>query len=215
MSGIESPSTGNGVEIDAAMKAMRQTLRPMECLSWLLVGARSGALTAAAANAAVFSFRNLAANPVIVRRVGIGFIATTGFTAAQELSWGLKVARAFSASDTAGNPVALTGSNCKARTSLGALTSNDCRIASTAALTAGTKTLDANDLGVIGAYAAATAAGTLLAPAPSNLLSHDAGDYPLVLAQNEGFNIMNLVTMGAAGVGTLYVNMELAEALTY
>lgn len=64
-------------------------------------------------------------------------------------------------------------------------------------------------------FLSAAAPGALLAPAQNNLLSHDAGDYPLVLAQNEGFNIMNLVAMGAAGVGTLYVNMELAEVTAY
>jgi len=208
-------ATGTAAEVDPTMKAARITLRPLECLTWLPVAARSGGLTGVAANAALFSFRNLAGNPVIVRRVGIGFICTTGFTAAQELAWGLKVARAFTASDSSGTAVALAGNNCKARTSLGTLTSNDCRISAAAALTAGTKTLDTNDLGVVGAYAAATTPGNLLPTSLNNLLSHDAGDYPLVLAQNEGFNIMNLVAMGAAGVGTLYVNFEVAEAANY
>jgi hypothetical protein len=209
---------GNGgtiAEVDATMRSQRTSLRPMESLAWLDVAAVSGALTAAGANTAVYSFRNLSANPVIIRRVGIGFIATTGFTAAQQLNWGLKVARAFTVSDSGGTAIALTGNNCKARTSLGTLTSVDCRIAATAALTAGTKTLDTNDLGITGAYAAATTAGNLLAPSPNNLLSHDTGDYPLVLAQNEGFNVMNLTAMGAAGVGTLYVSMECAEVTAY
>ena len=207
--------TGTVQQIDPVMQAARSTLRPMECLAWVTAAARSGALTGLAANAAAFSFRNLAANPVIVRRIGIGFITTTGFTAAQELAWGLKAARAFTASDSAGTQIVLTGNNCKNRTSLGQLTSTDCRISAAAALTAGTKVLDTNDLGTNGGYAAAAGVGVLLAPSQNNLLSHDAGDYPLVLAQNEGFNIMNLVAMGAGGVGTLYVNMELAEATAY
>lgn len=206
---------GTVMEVDATMKAARQTLRPMECLSWLDVGARSGAVTSVAANSALFSFRNLSANPVIVRRVGMGFICTTGFTAAQELAWGLFVARGFTASDSGATAIGLTGSNCKARTSFGALTSVDCRISAASLVTAGTKTLDANALSVIGAWAPAATQGVLLAPQQNNLLSHDAGDYPLVLAQNEGFNIMNLIGMGAAGVGTYYFNVELAEALTY
>ena len=209
---------GNGgtiAEVDATMRSQRITIRPMEALSWLDVAAVSGALTGAAANSAVFSFRNLSANPVIVRRVGVGFICTTGFTAAQQLNWGLKVARAFTASDTGGTAVALTGNNCKARTSLGTLSSVDCRISSTGALTAGTKTLDTNDLGIAGAWAAAATAGALLIPSSNNLLSHDTGDYPLVLAINEGFNVMNLTAMGAAGVGTLYVSFEVAEASAY
>lgn len=200
-------------EVDATMKALRATIRPQEVSAWLSIGARSGALTGAAANTALFSFRNISANLIIVRRVGIGFVTTTAFTAAQEVAFGLLVARAFTASDTGGTPVAFTGSNAKHRTSLGALTSADCRISAAAALTAGTKTLDANTLGVAGLWSGA--AGAALNPAPDNLLSHNTGDYPLVLAQNEGFNIMNLVALGAGGVGTLYVNAELAEAQSY
>jgi len=125
------------------------------------------------------------------------------------------VARAFTASDTVGNAIALTGNNCKVRTSLGTLTSVDCRISAAAALTAGTKTLDTNDLGVVGGFAPTTTTGVVIAPALSNLFSDDAGDYPIILAQNEGINIMNLTAMGAAGVGTLYVNLEVAEATAY
>jgi hypothetical protein len=215
MAVIEGITSNQGMDVDPSFKAGRVALRPMECVGWLDVGARSGALTGAAANTAVFSFRNLSANPIVVRRVGIGFICTTGFTAAQELGFGLMVARAFNASDSGGTAIALTGNNCKVRTALATPTSVDCRISSTGALTAGTKTLDANHLAVVGCFAAATTAGALLSPQPNNLLSHDAGDYPLVLGQNEGFNIMNLVAMGAAGVGTLYVNVELAEASSY
>lgn len=212
---IVESTTGTPQEIDAAFKAARMSLRPMECLSWLDIGARSGALTGAAANTALFSFRNLSANPVVVRRIGIGFICTTGFTAAQELAFGLKVARAFTVSDSAGTAIALTGNNGKVRTALGTPTSVDCRISAAAALTAGTKVLDTDNLAAVGTWAPATTPGVLLAPSQNNLLSHDAGDYPLVLAQNEGFNIMNLVAMGAAGVGTFYVNAELAEAAAY
>lgn len=215
MAQIQSGVDATLQTVDPGFKASRTSLRPMENLGWLSIGARSGALTGAAANSAVFSFRNIAANPVVVRRVGVGFVCTTGFTTAQELAFGLMVARAFTASDTAGTAIVLTGSNCKMRTSLATLTSVDARIAAAAALTAGTKTLDTNHLGVVGAWALAATAGALIVPLPNNLLQHDAGDYPLVLAQNEGFNIVNLVAMGAVGVGTLYVNVELAEATAY
>lgn len=207
--------TTSTLEVDNTFKAGRVSLRPMEGLAWNSAGARSGNLTGAAANTAVFSFRNISSNPVLLRRLGIGFIATTGFTAAQELSFGLMVARAFTASDTGGTAIALTGSNTKHRTSLGALTSVDCRIATTGALTAGTKTLDTNHFANIGTYAAATTAGNILVPATDNLFRAEAGTYPIVLAQNEGFNIMNLVAMGAAGVGVLLVNFEIAEATSY
>jgi hypothetical protein len=203
----------NQLGVDANFKAARVSQRPVESQAWLSVASRSGALTGLAANVAIFSFRNLSANALIVRRVGVGFLTTTAFTAAQEVAFGLKFARAFTGSDSSGTAIALTGSNCKQRSSLASLTSVDCRISAAAALTAGTKTLDTNDLGVVGFYS--NAAGASLSPSLNNLLSHDEGDYPLVLAQNEGFNIMSLVALGAAGVGVAYVNMEVAEATGY
>lgn len=208
--------TTNAVaEVDTGFKALRVSIRPAEILNWYSVGAQSGLLAGASANTAVFSFRNLGSNPILVRRVGVGFIGTTAFTAAQKLDYGLMVARAFTASDTGGTAVPLIGNNMKIRTSLPTITSVDSRIASTAALTAGTKTLDANHLSQVGGYVLAAGVGVIVQPSSNNLLQHDAGDYPLVLAQNEGFNIMNLTAMGAAGVGALFVNFELAEALTY
>lgn len=215
MAVIEGGTSNALQDVDNTFKAARVSLRPMEVLGWYSIGAVSGALTGATANTAVFSLRNISANQLIVRRVGVGFVCTTGFTAAQQLNWGLKFARSFSASDTGGTAIAVTGSQNKVRTSLATPTSLDCRISSTGALTAGTKTLDTLDLGTVGTWALATTAGVLLAPSRNNLFSQDSGDYPLVLAQNEGINIMNLTAMGAAGVGTLYVNIEFAEATSY
>lgn len=208
-------TTGNVMEVDTSFKSARVSIRPPESLAWLSVGAQSGAVTGIAANGPVFSFRNISANPILVRRVGIGFVTTTGFTAAQAVDFGLMFARAFTASDTGGTAIALTGSNTKHRTSMGALTSVDCRIATTGALTAGTRTLDTNTLAQQGGYALAATAGTTIPVGQENLFQHTADDYPLVLAQNEGFIIQNLTAMGAAGIGRLYVNMELAEATTY
>lgn len=48
-----------------------------------------------------------------------------------------------------------------------------------------------------------------------NLLQHIADDYPVVLAQNEGVLVQVLTAMGAAGVGRLYVNLELAETAAF
>lgn len=215
MAVIEGGVSGNLAEVDTYFLAQRSTLRPMQCTGWFNLGARSGALTAAAANTALFSFRNIAANLIAIRRIGIGFIATTGFTAAQQLNWGLKFARAFSASDTGGTVIALTGNEAKVRTSLATMTNVDCRISSTGALTAGTKTLDAYDMATIGAYGGAATAGNLLPPGLNNLFEQSPGGYPIILAQNEGFNIMNITAMGAGGVGTLYVNVGLAEVVNF
>jgi hypothetical protein len=206
-------ASGIDADVDTTFKAVRVTMRPMEVTSWLSIGSQTGLLTTVAAAGAIFSLRQIAATLLIVRRLGVGFVCTTAFTTAQRVDYGAIVARAFSTSDSGGTPIALTGNNAKVRTSLGALTSVDCRIATTAALTAGTKTLDTNTVAQTGGWVGAAGGG--VAPSPNNLIQHDTGDYPLVLAINEGLNVQNLTLMGAVGVGVGYINMEVAEATAY
>lgn len=201
----------NELKIDASHGASRASIRPDEALTWISVGATSGLLTGVAAGGPVFSLRNISSNVLAIRRVSVGFITTTAFTTAQGLGFNLFFARSFSASDTGGTAITLTGSQNKVRTSLATPTSLDCRISSTAALTAGTRTLDTVALGVAGG--ASTGVGTALPPV--TLLQHDVGDYPIVLAQNEGIVIANSLAMGAAGVINLYVNIEFAEMTSF
>ena len=198
--------------VDTTFKALRTTLRPQENLSWNSIGAQSGSITGIAANGAVFSLRNIGTNNLIIRRVGCGVFIFTAFTTAQVVDFSLIVARSFTASDTGGTAIALTGNNCKHRTSLATVTNIDCRIATTAALTAGTKTLDTNTIGQTGGWSTGTA--NVIAPTLNNLFQHDPSDYPLVLATNEGINIQVLTAMGAAGVGRFYANIEFAEVTT-
>lgn len=211
---IQSGSAaGTALLVDPNFGAARVTMRPMDTLGWNSVGVVSGSLTGIAANAGIFSFRNSSSNAVVVRRVGIGFVTTTAFTTAQTVNFGLLVARNFTASDSGGTAIAFTGNNGKHRTSLGTPTSLDCRIATTAALRGGTRTLDANAVGVQAGWSGA--AGTTIAPALNNLLSHATGDYPIVLAQNEGLVIANVTAMGAGGAGIATITMEFAEASAF
>jgi hypothetical protein len=66
---------------------------------------------------------------------------------------------------------------------------NDLGIATTGALTVGTKTLDANAIGQVGPWSIGTGAVTTyqLLPSGQNLLDATGGGMPLVLANNEGF----------------------------
>ena len=211
MAGIESPTTGNGLEIDTGFRAARASLRPHEAGGWCSIGAQSGAMTVIGANGPVFSLRNISTKLILVRRIGVGLMATTGFTAAQKLDVALFAARGFTASDSGGTAIAFTGSNAKHRTALNTPASLDCRIATTGALTAGTRTLDANALSQQSGYALTTA-GAVIAPALANLFAHDTGDYPLALAQNEGLVLTLPTAMGAGGVASLFVNLEFAES---
>jgi hypothetical protein len=163
----------------------------------------------------VFSLRNAAGNCelVLVRHVGLGFLTTTAFTTAQVVNYRLFFARSFPASDTGGTAISITGNNTKVRTSLVAPSAMDARIATTAALTAGTRTLDTNALAQIGAWSGG--AGQGLVPVQNNLWDQYTGDQLVVLAPNEGLVIANLTAMGAAGVIRLYVNVEFAVAVAF
>ncbi len=110
----------------------------------------------------------------------------------------LGVARAWSAAGSGGTRGVLTTNNSKLRTAHATSEVNDAGISSTAALTAGTKTLDTSDLSTI----TTTPMGVLTAvgvgsPIPlivkQNMLGEFAGSlaFPLVLANQEGFIIRN------------------------
>jgi hypothetical protein len=205
---------GNGgttQEVDATFRAARVTIRPPEVIGWYGFGGASGAMTGVAAAGPVFSMRNTGTNLLMVRRVWVGFITTTAFTTAQGLAYGLLKATAFTVSDSGGTALYTAGQN-KHRTSFTNISSApDIRIGSTAALTAGTRTLETVPLGTAGGSSTAVATSMPVTP----LLSHDPGDYPLILAQNEGFIITNDIAMGAAGVIRLQVNVEFAEATAF
>jgi hypothetical protein len=200
------------LKVDPSTGAGRVSIRPPEVLGWNSIGGISGALTGVAANGPVFAFRNIGSNPLMVRRLQVGFYTTTAFTTAQALAYAAFVARSWSASDTGGTAIALTGSNGKHKIGLATMAvAPDVRIAAAAALTAGTRALDANPLGY--ACGSATAVGTSMPM--SSIISHDTGDYPVIIGQNEGLVIQNVLAMGAAGVIALMVNIELAETLAF
>jgi hypothetical protein len=203
--------SGATQEVDAAKQAARVSLRPAECLGYYSVAGASGALTVVAANGPVFSFRNTGANLILLRNVRIGFITTTAFTTAQGLEYQLIKANSFTASDTGGTGLFVAGSN-KHRSSFANITSApDIRISTTGALTAGTRTLETVAMSI----AAGTSNGIGTSMPITDLLENDAGDHPLVFAQNEGFIITNGVVMGAAGVIRLHVSIEFMEASAY
>lgn len=201
---------GTALLVEPGMGAARVSEMPMSVLGWQSVGAQTGLLPAGlAAGAPIFCLRNLSANNLLIRRAGIGFITTTAFTAAQLLSFSLIIARSFTASDSGGLAIPFTGNNGKHRTSLGTAVSVDCRVATTAALGAGTRVLDANTIAQQACWSGGP--GQSLPPALNNLFSHDPGDYPIVLAQNEGLLIQSLTLFGAGGAGQAFINFEFAE----
>ena len=124
----------------------------------------------------------------------------------------------FTAPDTGGTALTpFIGNNNKARTSLMSTSAMaDMRIASTAALGAGTKTQDTNPFGYLTSAPINLAVPTATAPGGNQPLTDlyslaNAGQHPEVFGVNEGFNIRVVTTMGAAGVIKLYVVCTWAE----
>jgi hypothetical protein len=93
----------------------------------------------------------------------------------------------------------------------------DMRIATTAALGAGTKTLEANSLSAIAAPGPITASlnGQIIAPG-TILWQAEVGDgeHPLVLVQNEGF-VIRSVAVPATGTWTAAITVDWAETTAY
>ena len=207
-------SSGSAV-VDPTFQAIRISERPPEVLGAYQYAMTSGALTTVAAGGLVFSFRwnpSVTTNLCMIRRVEIGFATTTAFTTAQSLQYSMQIARAFTAVDSGGTSGAFTQANTgKMRTSMPtsqmAAAGSNIQIANTGAMTAGTRTLDTQPIAYLAG--ASTAVATTL---PLTAIhQHQSGDYPLILAYQEGFIINNVQTMGAAGVINLTVNVEWME----
>lgn len=157
------------------------------------VSAVSGVMAAGlAANAEILQFRVVDATELRKFRVlSVLFSAAvdaTGFTAGAA-TFDLVPARAWTAAGTGGGTATLTGNNAKFRTAqntniLGV--SGEIRIATTAALTAGTKTLDAQ--GVSSLCGGAGAAGTQIV-VPTDFLQEafQTDGEPLIVSHQEGF----------------------------
>jgi hypothetical protein len=214
---IQSGADSTLMTVDPTMKAAHTVIKPDELTGAYQLSMASGALTTVAASTSsagtVFSFRYAPGGSTVcvVKRVSVGFVCTTAFGAAQQMGFGLFAARSFSGADSGGTSATLTGNNNKYRTSLATTSVSGINMATTGALTAGTRTLDAQPLG--STYFWVPGVGTSLVN--TDLLSYDANDYPFVLANQEGFCIQNLILMGATGVGTLVVNVEWFEANSY
>lgn len=210
---IQSGVDSTLLTVDPTFKAARVVIKPDELTGAYQLSVPTGAITTIAAGAPIFSFRWAPGTGAlcVVKRISVGFVCTTGFGVAQTMGFGVFAARSFSGSDSGQTAIVLTGNNNKYRTSLGTTGVTDARVAGTAAITVGTRTLDANPLGLT--YFWVPGVGTSLAQ--TDLISYDANDYPIVLANNEGLVINNSILMGATGVGNAIINIEWFETNAY
>lgn len=189
-------------EVETTTRAKRVTIRPIDfgALGSYRVSQQSGLTTALAAGAPVFAFRwGDSSRLALVRYIRVRAQVITGFTTAQEIAADVTIARSWTVSDSAGTALTISGNNGKKRASMGSTLLTDARISAAAALTAGTRTLDANPL-IVGSTQEMAAAATVQR-AKLDLVwdATNTADYPLVLSTNEGFVVRNLVLLGAAG----------------
>lgn len=209
---------GNGgtvAEVDGTgYRAQRVTVRPLDpgSLGSYGLALNSGIMAAGlAANAEIFQFRwTHATNLCVVHKVTFGaIIGGTAFTAGAA-DFRLSIARSWSADGSGGTAATLTGNNGKKRASYGTTLLNAARIASTGALTAGTKTLDAQGIANLGAGVGATAGLTIVEPGSYFV---DPNEPPVILAQNEGLVI--LATVPATGTWSFGVGVQWTESASY
>lgn len=188
------------------------------------VSAVSGLITGLSAGDPVFSVRWAPVLPtanarflttLVLERLRVKWRTISGFTAAQEVGFDVFQARAFTASDSTGTAVVLTGNNQKKRTSAPTSSVTDMRIAATGALTAGTRTLDAQPIATDDFAELAAAATVPKGRTELEVLDQDQDRYPVVLAAKEGLVVTNRVAFGAGGTGRLIVEMDWLELQRY
>lgn len=151
---------------------------------------------ALAADSEIFQFRFVGGTKsyALVTKIelcGAGIVAVS--TAIGPIGFYVTPARAWTAAGTGGTRLALTTNNANLETAIGVSQVDDIGISTTAALSAGTKTLDTSSIGQY-ITSVLTGAATVQQLAPLfpqvNLFnSLDQGGMPLVLATQEGFVI--------------------------
>lgn len=192
--------------------SLRTVLRPPVILGSYRVAAQTAAYTALSAGAILYSFRWTDATKVcVITRVRILVNTTTPAAAAGMLDRDLVIVRGFTAADTGGTAITLTGNNQKLRTSQATTVVGGINISSGGALTAGTGTADAQAIGLIGKQGAAAEPTGLTIP-PEDLFAYNIGqNYPIFLASNEGFRIRIPTAMPTTIAMRTTVTVEWAE----
>lgn len=224
MAGIQLvDASGNLGKIGQDFGALKTENRPidMQGLGAYSYGGLTGILPAAlGANSEVFQFRWADATRfAVIRKVRISAaVSTTFFAAGVPVQIDLIKSTGWTVAGTGGTAVT-PAALLKKRTSMPStlLAAGDMRIATTAALGAGTKTLETYALAGEVAAGPITASlnGTIIQPGTILWQSEIAdGEHPLILAQNEGFSIRS-VAVPATGTWQMSVDIHWSECASY
>lgn len=206
--------------VDNVHFASRVSVRPMEVgtRGSYALGVVSGVMAAGlGANAEIFQMRWIdATRAMLLRSVQLSAGPGTTAFAAGPIEFNATVARGWSADGGAGTAVVMstTDTNVKRTSHPNSLFSDTgIRFSATAALTAGTKTLDANRFASITSWVssvATTAASSPFVNPGTILWQRSASDeYPFYFAQNEGLVIR--ATVPATGTWQYSLTVEWTE----
>lgn len=189
---------------------------PYDALGQYRVMHLSGTMAAGlAANSEIFQLRWTDATRLcLINKVFLDGLAgsATAF-AAGFAKVDLLIARSWSSDGSGGTAATLTGNNAKLRTSMGSSLMGSIRGSSTGALTAGTKTLDSQGIGVW-AFTIGTVANVIYAPDRIPLFQAlENNQHPIVLAQNEG--IVVRATVPATGTWQFGISVDWCEIASF
>ena len=225
MAVLTNPALSNQAEVDGN-KALRIVPRHLDHGSngHYMYAGFTGILPAAlGANSEIYQFRWTSGSAVaLIRRIRISAaVSTTFFAAGVPVQVDMVRSTSWTAAGTGGT--AITPAALMRKRNVGgsmgdsAVASGDMRIATTAALGAGTKTLDTLSMSSIAAPGPITASLNGQIIPPGTILFEcevGDGDYPLTMAQNEGFSIRS-VAVPATGTWTAAITVEWIEMASY
>lgn len=224
MAVIEGTS-GTLVDVGAASaKGLHITAKPQDAgtLGHYAVAVQTGAIGAGmAANGELLQLRWTDGTRVcvITEITCNGVIASTAF-AAGAIAMQASICRSWTVDGSGGTTLTTSGDNQNMRSAFGASLMGSARVASTGALTTGTKTIDAHAIGLItthssgGVGSATPIIGSIFLPT-TTLYKCDiaSGEYPITLAQNEGVVIR--ATVPATGVWTAGFTVKWMELAAF
>lgn len=219
-SGLLGKDAATKLAVDAYNSSLRASLRPMPLGSRgaYSIGLITGILPAAlGANSEIVQFRwqDGSGRLAILRSIQISAcVSTTMFAAGVPVQIEARHARAWTAQGTGGTGITFGSNDGKKRTNMGTslMASGDIRVATTAALGAGTKTLDGFAFASTVAPGPITGSlnGQIIVPGTMLWQRNTSDEYPGVYANQEGFVIRSVAVPGT-GTWTFSAQIEWCE----
>lgn len=217
---------GNGgtvAEVDGTnFRALRVVNRPVDygALGFYGISLATGVMAAGlAANAEIFQARwTDATRFAAIFNLGCDGAGGIVAFAAGATKMEAVIARGWSADGSGGTAATITGNNNKLRTSMGTTLFGAIRASSTAALTAGTKTLDSQGVGAVCSATGVTAGTPLLPHGEMFVARAECDNHPIILASNGSTTSEGVIiraTVPATGTWTGGFSMRWAELTSY